>query len=129
MSVTTWQRQPDRWAFIDLDSPTEVWGVEVSDERSVCHFITVWTKGDQERHGTIEGHNPDFHRGEDAHTGLMKLVGESRWEDNWDRHFHIPLEAEPVLEDFQGHGIPEAILYEVEQWIERGRTLGVGGDV
>lgn len=120
--------EPDKVLFYDLDSPTLVWAVELSDERSRSHFITVYEKGKRFEHGPSKPST--YHR--DRSVGPIipyRLTGDDLYYmQKWNWHYHIDLAQSPRLEDLlsavdkQGEQcrIPESILTEVEAYLNDG---------
>lgn len=112
---------PDKVLIHDPLSDKPVHTIELSDERSVGHFITFWVKGNEFLPPVPEGvsefeahhHNAEeMHRDQPDHGGsivLAKVLATYSQIPGWKAHYHVPLSDYPTLDDLEGHPVPDSI--------------------
>lgn len=110
--------EPDKVRFINPN--TDKYGihiVEFSDDRSVGHFVSFYTKSDPECFSAGKGmqqtpHNPEmFHRladGQDEGDRWRWLLDIYKSKNSIDhrQHFHVGLERSPTVKDLEDLDLP-----------------------
>ncbi len=98
---------PDKTRIIDCGAESHdkrIHAVEISDERSHKHFVTVFTKKRYPDYEIIHsGHNPElYHREGKPTVWVFKhwIPTEKQPYSGWGAHYHILLDAEPNFEAF-----------------------------
>lgn len=113
--------EPDKVAFVDEESPTMVWAVELSDDRSTERFFTVYRKAKEDCPKGASHRPYVFHRdrGKRAKDTLLRRLAGRRWaKQRWKSHYHVLLDGPVTLEDLEGHDIPESITTQIKEYLD-----------
>lgn len=119
--------EPDIVRFCDpeaMENDYPIHTVELSDDRSVSQFVTLWFKGKNEqieelkRRGLDDHHNRDvYHRG----PAWLPAQFPGKHRHGWSHHSHIDLERPPLVEDLEPYAdaIPPVIRDEIENHLRK----------
>lgn len=94
---------PDKIRFLDQDQKDySVTAIEVSDERSFEHFITVWIRAGHEDKLWKEIGECLWKNKEDKFRHVPSIFHRDDLDSKWSvtlHHYHIPYEHQPTLSD------------------------------
>jgi hypothetical protein len=126
----------DKVRFCDPDavsSPSLVHTVEVSDGRSLSHFLTFWVKGGRDqgnpakawadKHGLDGHHNREvYHREPDPWLPQQFPGMDSK---GWSKHYHADLKNPPTWADVEPFcdELPACLRVEIKDYFD-GRPAG-----
>lgn len=122
--------EPDIVRFCDPEAMTneyKIHTVELSDERSVSQFVTLWFKGQErdlpqlknwkQEHGLDDHHAREvYHRG----SPWIPAMYPGKQKRGWSHHVHVDLNHNPQWSDLQPFlaDIPPSIQQDIRQYLE-----------
>lgn len=124
---------PDKVRFSDLNAPhngCDVHTVELSDCRSMQHFVTLWFKGQKagerwaQQVGNSGLHKPEVYHREKTEPDFQPFISRlwpGKESEGWPTHYHIDLAAEPQYADVSGLFclLPQSIVDELSEHLLR----------
>ena len=116
--------EPDKERFCDQRAATNttlIHTVDLSDERSHGHFITLWLKGDAgdewaRQCGLSDHHNRELYHRDPPWIPAMFPGMQKR---GWSKHRHIDLTRPPAADDLErfAEQIPDSILADIKTFL------------
>ena len=122
--------EPDKIRFYDPDAEHNeylIHTVELSDDRSLSQFVTLWFKGKEQHRPEVEQWKRE--RGLDDHHKRELYHRDGPWipaqfpgkeSKGWSHHSHIDLTAPPRLTDMEPYeaDIPPSVLETIGAYLE-----------